>query len=350
MNLHCEPNAVSRRLHHMQSMMAAVAYMGTAVHLSLIVFFALVGATPLALLNVASSAIWLYCTGAVRKGETQVAVPLALAEVYVHALACTAVLGWTAGFQHYLWAGIPFIVFNRRWSPATMAAIAAVFALTYVAAGHWTAGVAYHYFFPGAIPYVRAANILVAFSALTFACLYFRKATQTSLEHWRELASTDPLTGLYNRRRVTETMAPGKRAKACHGDGTLTIALGDIDHFKAINDRHGHEFGDAVIREVAQRLRGRLRKTDFVVRWGGDEFLVVMPGNDAGDAQATIEGLCADIAREPVRFGPAEVSISMTFGIVQHCSAEGMDKAVRRADAALYLGKEAGRNRVMVAA
>lgn len=341
---YCPSAEETRRLHRLRATMMSVAYTGAAVHFALIALFALAGADGLALLNVASSAVWIYCIGAVRRGEAYVAVPLALAEVYVHAVACMATLGLAPGFQHFLWAAIPFIVFNNRWSPRAMVGIAGVFALTFGLGSVWFADRAYPFGFGAAIPFLSIANVVVAFGVLTLACLYFRNAAQLSQQRLRTLAHTDPLTGLYNRRR----MAEGIGSVAPRGEGT--VALGDIDHFKVINDSHGHECGDAVIREVARRLRRRLRKTDFVARWGGDEFLIVLPDSDTEAAKATIESICSDIAGVPVSWGGSEVPVSMTFGVVRHRATDAVDATVRRADRALYRGKEAGRNCVMVGA
>lgn len=348
MTMHYNRNAASKRLRHMYLIIVAVAYMGAAVHAGLIAYFALVGALPLALLNVGSVAVWTACVRAIRRGAAAAAVPLALAEVYVHAVCCMMLLGLAPGFQYYLWAAIPFIMFNGRWGPWTMSAIAGAFAATYVAGNVLAHDIAYSFGYPGLVSYVSAANMLIAFAALTSACLYFRNATQLSLARLKDLAITDPLTGLYNRRRMEGGASPIAGLSA--SGGTVAVALGDIDNFKTINDRYGHDCGDAVICEIAERLRSRLRKTDFVARWGGDEFLVVMPEGDLDAARATLEALCSEIAGSAVRCGEAEISVSMTFGVVSHGCGEAMDVGVRRADQALYRGKAAGRNCVMVAA
>jgi diguanylate cyclase (GGDEF)-like protein len=129
------------------------------------------------------------------------------------------------------------------------------------------------------------------------------------------------------------------------------MAIADLDHFKKINDTHGHAAGDAVLREVAVRLRSQLRSYDFIGRYGGEEFLVLIPGCDAAGGMEVAARLCTSIAAAPVQVGDIDVSVTVSIGLASTADV-GLDSSVlfSAADSALYRAKAAGRNRVEVMA
>jgi two-component system cell cycle response regulator len=162
-----------------------------------------------------------------------------------------------------------------------------------------------------------------------------------ALEH---MAFTDALSDIPNRRfldRQLEALVSGARR---HGR-PLAVALVDIDRFKRINDTHGHAVGDAVIAEVARRLGARLRTEDHLGRFGGEEFLVLLPEADADAAAAAAEALRAEVASQPVETdaGPLDVTVSAGWAVWDD---EPSHALIARADEALYAAKDAGRNRV----
>jgi two-component system cell cycle response regulator len=163
------------------------------------------------------------------------------------------------------------------------------------------------------------------------------------------LSRTDALTGLRNRRHVEEYLERLVSLARRHAE-PMAVLVVDIDRFKSVNDRHGHEAGDAVLREVAGRMVGSVRLEDMVGRWGGEEFLVVLPNTAAEGAAELAERLRQVVADQPCRL-PDGGALPVTISI--GCAASLMDDAatlVRAADAALYQAKESGRNRVVVAA
>ena len=120
----------------------------------------------------------------------------------------------------------------------------------------------------------------------------------------------------------------------------------DIDHFKAINDELGHEVGDDVLRAVAKRLRQRARVSDVVARWGGEEFVVILPGTEIGGAGALAEDLRVALAERPLDTPLATVRVTASFGVAQFDRTERPEDVLARADAALYEAKAAGRDAV----
>lgn len=164
---------------------------------------------------------------------------------------------------------------------------------------------------------------------------------------------TDFLTGWHNRRflglRLREELARARRQ-----DSVVSLLLIDIDHFKHINDSHGHLGGDTAIREVAQRIQSQVRDSDAAARFGGDEFAVLLPGTNGADAQPLAERIMRAIGAAPVGVGNGlthPVTLSIGIAALAPGSADGdlkalADKLIAEADAALYRAKAAGRNRV----
>ncbi|MBI5103438.1 MAG: diguanylate cyclase [Solirubrobacterales bacterium] len=163
-----------------------------------------------------------------------------------------------------------------------------------------------------------------------------------------DLAYTDELTGLPNRRGATRRLdALLSRSRRHQRD--LAVLLLDADHFKAVNDRHGHAVGDAVLRELAALLRSRVRREDVVGRWGGEELVVALSDTDEAGAAALAEDLRAAVAAQPLRADGVDVPLTVSIGVASW-RGEDLDGLVMRADRALYAAKEAGRNRIVVEA
>jgi diguanylate cyclase (GGDEF)-like protein len=159
------------------------------------------------------------------------------------------------------------------------------------------------------------------------------------------LARVDPLTGLRNRRDLDEILEA--TLSAARRDGTpLSVLLVDIDHFKQINDTGGHDAGDAVLVGVADSMRASLRTQDSLGRWGGEEFLVVLPNTDADEASLAAERLRSQIPHATSASDQSPVTV--TIGVATNDSGTPSE-LVRRADAALYVGKRSGRNQVQAA-
>jgi diguanylate cyclase (GGDEF)-like protein len=165
-------------------------------------------------------------------------------------------------------------------------------------------------------------------------------------EKLRNQALRDPLTGLYNRRYMEDCLQRFVRL-ADRENREVSVVMVDLDHFKALNDQHGHAFGDAVLRDTAMTIVGALRETDIVCRYGGEEMVVILPDCNLDRAadkaellRTRIEGLGQTHA--------AEISASFGVASVPYTSA-GVTDLLAAADAALYRAKQAGRNRVMAA-
>lgn len=174
------------------------------------------------------------------------------------------------------------------------------------------------------------------------------------IEKYRNLSLTDMLTGLPNRRGFL-ALAEKSFARASRKRQSISFIMADIDHFKKVNDRHGHEAGDEVLRVVAQRFLDCLRVEDICCRYGGEEFLVMLYDTDVIRAVLVAERLRKSIAGKPISTRGEEIRVAISLGVTEivvadyagtrKCHAE-IRRAVQVSDAFLYKAKKAGRNRV----
>ncbi|MCX5649550.1 MAG: sensor domain-containing diguanylate cyclase, partial [Planctomycetota bacterium] len=176
------------------------------------------------------------------------------------------------------------------------------------------------------------------------------EALQQANVRLEELATTDALTGLANRRRFMEALEAEFRRSRRYGT-RLALAMVDVDRFKSFNDAHGHAFGDRVIVEVAKRLASEARQTDVVARLGGDEFVMLMPETSADEAVRAAERIRKAVSKDPISDGERSVPATVSVGIatVADGKAGTPENLLKQADDAMYAAKEAGRNRVCLA-
>ncbi|MBD8624337.1 MULTISPECIES: GGDEF domain-containing protein [unclassified Pseudomonas] len=165
------------------------------------------------------------------------------------------------------------------------------------------------------------------------------------LEQQRNKALLDPLTGLPNRAAWSERLVLEHVRSQQTGNGLL-LAILDLDHFKSINDTFGHQAGDKVLKIIANVLRKGLRGDDFIARFGGEEFALLMPGSDLGGGSRLLERLRAAVEQCPFHFKGERVSVTMSAGVAVFKPGENASQVLKRADQALYRAKEAGRNQI----
>jgi diguanylate cyclase (GGDEF)-like protein len=173
-----------------------------------------------------------------------------------------------------------------------------------------------------------------------------RDELDRALEHTARLSITDGLTGLSNRRHFELTAAIELQRARRFGE-PFGVALVDLDELKAVNDRHGHQAGDAVLVELARRLTEATRDVDLVARIGGDEFVVLLPNTDAAGTRTVARKLIGRVNAPPFLVDGAEYCVTVSIGLASYPeSGDTVNELLAAADAALYRAKAAGRNRM----
>ncbi len=197
-------------------------------------------------------------------------------------------------------------------------------------------------------------NIVLAFTVLSLSFYRYHLAlknaeSELQMYHGRvvHMANTDALTDLPNRRSVEEELSRILLCNSKDGEKGVTVALGDLDNFKKVNDTYGHQCGDAVLTEMASRFRSCVRNYDFIGRWGGEEFIFILKNTTAEQAVDTMERIRMQAVSTPIQCTENAIEVTVTFG-VSHCREGDTQKSLfERVDDLLYRGKDAGKNRVM---
>jgi diguanylate cyclase (GGDEF)-like protein len=191
-------------------------------------------------------------------------------------------------------------------------------------------------------------------AALVHELQTYRRALETenatldsSLRAAAQAANRDPLTGLFNRRHIAAFAEP-LAALVREGKEEVTLCMIDVDHFKQVNDRHGHAVGDEVLRAVGELLGARLREGDCLARIGGEEFMIVLRQCGVSRGRRVAESVRHNVAASHIRTAGGEVPITVSVGVAQWAADETLDAVTERADRALYDAKHSGRDRVEI--
>lgn len=315
-----------------------------SVDVAFFFIFHVLDSPVLAWINVISVAMYVSAYRVFAKRRNRLGFLLIQAEVLIHAGVGTLLIGWESGFHYYLLMFIPalFVSTSSR--------------IAWVLAGHlWVYYVGLHvlmwYVQPlqpissAALLSVNIFNLTVVFCMFSYLALFYVATVKLAHMKLSRMATTDSLTGLLNRRQLI-VLAEKLIARQHRHPSDLTLMLLDIDHFKKINDDYGHNVGDRVLIAVSQYLQSAMREQDFIGRWGGEEFLAVLPETDFHQAAESAERLRKGVQSLDIQSGVNKISVTLSIGITQYLGDEALSNAIVRADCALYKGKSSGRNRV----
>lgn len=309
--------------------------------------FLILGSPILAWVNVISVAMYICAYRALKQRRNRIAILLIRTEVLVHAGIGTVLVGWESGFHYFLLMFIPALFVTMRARSAWI--LAACLWAYYVGLD-----VLMWYIEPlqpissNALLGVHVFNLTVVFSMFSYLALFYVITVTRAHNSLERMATTDSLTGLFNRRHMI-ALTEKELARHHRLPSNLILMLMDIDHFKQINDQYGHDIGDRVLDAVSNSLKRTMREQDFIGRWGGEEFLAVLPETDLDQAAASAERIRKAIQALVIDSGCNKISVTLSIGIAQYRTEELLSNAIARADHALYEGKSAGRNRVEVA-
>ncbi len=323
------------------------------VHALFIPLFWMLGVRQLALLNVGSVAIYLYCLFGLADKTLMTHNDRAIGwlvyfELLIHAFAATYYLGTPSGFHYYVYLLVLLPFFTQTQTKREfIVRLAGIVGISFYIRRHFTHPQPFVDIPDEIIMFMGDLN-LISFLLIGAIIVYLytaheKRYTDDLVQH----SLVDPLTSLYNRRyfgEYAEKMFANKTFK----ERTVALSIVDIDHFKSINDRYGHESGDIVIKEVAQRLKSLSGSRTLVSRWGGEEFALLHWDTDKVSLERTMHEIVSRIAAKPIDIGETAIEVTVTAGSALRKENEIFRDLFVRADEALYTGKRNGRNTAVV--
>lgn len=269
--------------------------------------------------------------------------------IFTQSMLAVLMLGPAADFQNYLLATLPagFQSLQRPMLQKLLQAAAIVG--FFLACDIWLDTDIGLYPQPAwvlqAFAHVNAVGTCAMLAGLAHAQALTVQEAQDGLSR---AATTDVLTGLLNRRAISN-FAASEAARCLRKGEKLSFVICDVDHFKRVNDTWGHAAGDKVLKRVAAVLKSVLRGYDGIARWGGEEFLIVLPDVAPATAAAIADRVRQTVLGTRIEYEDRLIEVSMTFGVTGREGDEPWQTSVARADEALYRGKQGGRNRVELA-
>ncbi|RKM59926.1 GGDEF domain-containing protein [Butyrivibrio sp. CB08] len=266
----------------------------------------------------------------------------------------TIVFGWRASFQNFVYINF-LILWYDPTSGSKKKAISSIFMAISMCVISFFTPFGQTILTPGTVPHyvVVYSNIILFSICLSIVAYYFCNQYIESEHKLREynsklkqIAETDPLTKLMNRRsaekEIQEVVKESTSLKYM-----FCLAIGDIDFFKNVNDTYGHEAGDYILQTLAEEFKNFMKARGFVARWGGEEFLFVLPRVNGDEAMAILDELRHQIKEKEFVYKDNTIKLTMTFGVEEFSKITGVDKTIEEADKKLYLGKQSGRDKVV---
>ncbi len=203
------------------------------------------------------------------------------------------------------------------------------------------------FFQPNWLSTIEELTLLSGFLLTTYGIYLAIQYHYEQVQQLEKLAQTDSLTGLLNRRAMIQRLEQQIQISQQDPSHHFSVIVADIDRFKDINDRFGHDTGDTVLRHIARSLNTSLRASDFIGRWGGEEFIVLLPQTQEDGAALVAEKIRQHIVGEPCLVDGQSINLSISLGVAQwHPEQNNWSEVIKHADQAMYLAKRSGRNRV----
>jgi len=324
-----------------------LCYLGFVAHSLFIPLFLWVGVPELAIFNVVSSMLWVLGYFLNRAGHHTQAIAILAFEAVVHAFLATYFLGWESGFHYYFLSIVLFIFINHHQKTPIIIAEGILLFFSYIGFYFYTHQPDFTLVIPSyVLEGLHVMNIAINFTAFAIQGYFFRVASIHAERQMELLATTDSLTGLYNRRKMLDVMDQ-EVIRFQRDKNPFVLVIADIDYFKQFNDKHGHDCGDYVLQQVSLLMKASLRQQDAVSRWGGEEFLIMLPETEMEGGVQAIEKLREMLVKKVYVYKNNPFTVTMTFGVTSYDASCDVDTCIKHADELLYAGKRGGRNRVV---
>lgn len=290
-----------------------------------------------------------------RRGMIKIAFLAGVAVSAIFSLLSSWLLGWDSGFFLLALLILPVIFYPSQLHFAVKIGLAAfvaamvltLFILSWSASSFWVLSQDF-------LHLLGTINLVIVVIVLSLTGYFFvtvtsdaEKALIQTNKKLASLSSTDPVTNLVNRRIILSRIEQ-ERNRMQRGNKPFTLIMMDVDHFKVINDNYGYAYGDIVMAHLAGIISKSLRMQDEVARWGGDEFLILLPETDIEGGKIVAEKIRGNVIESPYRDQDKELKITVTLGVGQCDKENGVGSYIHKVDHALFLGKQAGRNRVSI--
>lgn len=321
-------------------------------HSLFILVFSIMNERLLIYANLGSVCIYTFCIFLTQKRKIRQVTVFACVELFLHAIICTLVLGWNSGFQYYILGIVPIIVLNQNFKLVWKNLIAVITFSIYL----FIYEIVYRFQLIWATQnfYILGdMNILMIFIFITFIIYKYNKEITQNNEHLKIINSKfkinsecDQLTGLFNRRYMMNIISYYKN-QYDEEKNSFVIAIADIDKFKTVNDKFGHQCGDLVLIEESYNMRKSLQENEVMARWGGEEFIFIFPNADKQNGYEKMENIRKIVNETLIKYGEVSLKVSITSGLEVYDGSMSVENVLKNADSYLYYGKENGRNQVV---
>ena len=334
-----------------------IIYSVAMVHCFLCFLFGYFKVYPLFIFNIISVTTYLSSTLLIRRDLLWPVYYITYFEIILHSFVTTIIIGWQFGFPQYIIALIPvgyYICYEMHTNRHKMI-IANVSALV-ATVSYLSCMMISYYMTPAYASNMQTWELkLYLFNSIctfvfliVFSLIFISEIrwSQTQLSHQNaileKLASIDPLTGLYNRRSMDVFLNQALKA-----DAGFSLIMCDIDDFKKVNDTYGHDFGDIVLKEVAQITTQMVKSNGYVCRWGGEEILILINISSKDQVRRIAESIRRNVANHVFELNNRWIHCTLTLGVSIYRDGDTIEETITNADYNLYQGKRNGKNKVV---
>jgi diguanylate cyclase (GGDEF)-like protein len=332
-----------------RKLLLQVVIVAAIVHVAFASVFYMNHVSLLAGVNVVSVIFYSLVFMLMKAGVHQIVIcTLVAIEHMGHAVLAVYLIGWDSGFHFYVMLIPPVMML----SPVRTVSIKALLVLIMI-----TFYILMDYSLRNAVPVFEVPsvvlsglhyfNLLSVLLLMVFLTGLYYRLVASSQKKLEKMATTDSLTGLHNRRSLEQAAASAIENHKRNGVA-LSVLLCDLDKFKQVNDEYGHQVGDQVLKAFSALITDVIRSGDFAARWGGEEFLLLLPTTKAEVAIIVAERIRQQFEQLPVVGALDDLRVTVTIGISEFYAGDTFDHLVARADEALYRGKNSGRNQVIL--